>query len=372
MTITDPHQHVHPTPETHLTPEEQEWVDAFMNDTTLFIGPDPEIMREHSIAKRSSLEDRVLKQKSDPLLADRIRRRLAGALDEAFEMCESMGAAPGAKWADLSVAVYTAAGDVAYMSNRGVIAFSAVLHHPIRHIIKYWKDEPTVGINPGDGFFHNDARFGMVHNTDQSMLMPVMREGEIIAWVGATIHEGENGACEPGGMPSGSETPFDDGLRGSPMKIVESGRLRRDLLTFLQHSTRDPKLMLADIKVKMGAVKRVMDIVDQAIEEHGVEPFVGAIRMTVERRCAGARPGARHDRPAAGPDLRAGGSRHLPRRVGAGNLRRRRRGDEEDARGRAAGSPQARQALLRVRRGVRQGGAAGGPGLLRLVGPGQR
>ncbi|MDN6124274.1 MAG: hydantoinase B/oxoprolinase family protein, partial [Brevibacterium sp.] len=194
----------------------------------------------------------------------------------------SMGAAPGAKWADLSVAVYTAAGDVAYMSNRGVIAFSAVLHHPIRHIMKYWKDEPSVGINPGDGFFHNDARFGMVHNTDQSMLVPVMREGEIIAWVGATIHEGENGACEPGGMPSGSETPFDDGLRGSPMKIVEKGKLRRDLLTFLQHSTRDPKLMLADIKVKMGAVKRVMDIVDQSIGEFGIETFVGSIRMTVE------------------------------------------------------------------------------------------
>ena len=60
----------------------------------------------------------------------------------------------------------------------------------------------------------------MVHNTDQSMLVPVMRDGEIIAWVGATIHEGENGACEPGGMPSGSETPFDDGLRASPIKIV--------------------------------------------------------------------------------------------------------------------------------------------------------
>ncbi len=276
------HAHVHPTPETHLTAEEQQWVNDFMNDTTLFLGPDPEIMRDHQIAKRTPLEQRVLQQETDPLLADRIRRRLAGALDEAFEMCESMGAAPGAKWADLSVAVYTASGDVCYMSNRGVIAFSAVLHHPIRHIMKYWKDEPTVGVRPGDGFFHNDARFGMVHNTDQSMLVPVMREGEIIAWVGATIHEGENGACEPGGMPSGSETPFDDGLRASPIKIVEEGKLRRDLLTFLQHSTRDPKLMLADIKVKMGAVRRVLDIVDRAIEEFGVEPFVGAIRMTVE------------------------------------------------------------------------------------------
>src|SRR3546814_6894890 len=45
----------------------------------------------------------------------------------------------------------SAEGDVSYLSNRGVIAFSAVLHHPIRYIMKNWKDEPTVGIRPGDG-----------------------------------------------------------------------------------------------------------------------------------------------------------------------------------------------------------------------------
>jgi acetone carboxylase alpha subunit len=265
-----------------LSEQEQQWVDKFMDETTLFLGPDPAIMRHHEIMPRTAYEEKCISEGIDPIEIDRIRKRLAGALDEAFEMCESMGAAPGAKWADLSCAVYTAEGDVTYLSNRGVIAFSAVLHHPIRYIMKNWKNEPTVGINEGDGFFHNDSRFGMVHNTDQSMLVPVIRGGIIIAWVGATIHEGENGACEPGGMPSGSETPFDDGLRASPIKIVEKGQLRRDLLTFLQHSTRDPKLMLADIKVKMGAVRRIMETVDRLIDEVGQETFVASLRITVE------------------------------------------------------------------------------------------
>jgi N-methylhydantoinase B/oxoprolinase/acetone carboxylase alpha subunit len=172
-------------------------------------------------------------------------------------VCEAQGAAPGAM-GRLTTAIYTAAGDVSYLSCHGVIAFSAILHHPIRYIMKYWKDEPTVGVHEGDGFIHNDARFGNVHNTDQSMIMPIVHNGEIVAWVAATIHEGENGACEPGGMPSGSETAFDDGLRMSPFKIVERGHLRRDLLTFLQHSVRDPKLQLADLKVKIGSVRRIM------------------------------------------------------------------------------------------------------------------
>lgn len=265
-----------------LTTQEQEWVSQFMDETTLFLGPDPEIMRSHQITERSALEDACIAKGVDALQVDRIRKRIAGALDEGFEMCEAMGAAPGAKWGDLTTAIYTAQGDVAYLSCHGVIAFSAILHHPIRYIMKYWKDEPTVGIKPGDGFIHNDARFGNVHNTDQSMITPIMRDGEIIAWIAATIHEGENGACEPGGMPSGSESPFDDGLRMSPFKIVEEGELRRDLLTFLQHSVRDPKLQLADLKVKIGAVNRIIERIDTVIDEVGTDSFIAALRMTVE------------------------------------------------------------------------------------------
>ncbi|BCT77435.1 hypothetical protein SCMU_32770 [Sinomonas cyclohexanicum] len=282
MTIVNDDRIEAAAPKAQLTSQEQEWVEKFMDETTLFLGPDPEIMRSHSIADRSPYEDACIAQGVDRLEAERIRKRIAGALDEGYEMCEAQGAAPGAKWGDLTTAIYTAAGDVSYLSCHGVIAFSAILHHPIRYIVKYWKDEPTVGINPGDGFIHNDARFGNVHNTDQSMIMPIIRDDQIIAWVAATIHEGENGACEPGGMPSGSETAFDDGLRMSPFKIVEGGHLRRDLLTFLQHSVRDPKLQLADLKVKIGAVNRIMQRIDTLIDEVGVETFVAALRMTVE------------------------------------------------------------------------------------------
>jgi N-methylhydantoinase B/oxoprolinase/acetone carboxylase alpha subunit len=63
---------------------------------------------------------------------------------------------------------------------------------------------------------------------------------------------------------------------------VEKGELRRDLLTFLQHSVRDPKLQLADIKVKIGAVQRIQERVDSIIDEVGIETFVAALRVTVE------------------------------------------------------------------------------------------
>ena len=99
-------------------------------------------------------------------------------------MMEQTGAAPGAKWGDLTSAVYSASGDLIHISTGGVLAFASVLHYPVRFIKKYWIDEPTVGIHDGDGFIHNDARYGNIHNTDQSMIMPVFHDGELIAWVG--------------------------------------------------------------------------------------------------------------------------------------------------------------------------------------------
>ena len=36
-----------------LSEQEQQWVDKFMDETTLFLGPDPAIMRHHEIMPRT-------------------------------------------------------------------------------------------------------------------------------------------------------------------------------------------------------------------------------------------------------------------------------------------------------------------------------
>src|SRR3546814_11707378 len=77
-------------------------------------------------------------------------------------------------------------------------------------------------------------------NTDQSMMMPLYYKGELVCWLSATIHEGEDGACEPGGMPAAAESKYDEGTKMSPFKVVENFKLKRDLVTFLQNSVRDP------------------------------------------------------------------------------------------------------------------------------------
>jgi len=262
--------------------EEIELIQKFLNDTTLFLSPDPEIMQNHDLMPRTEDEERAIKSCPDTHVIAKIRDRIQSGCDEGYEMVEQMGAAPGAKWGDVITGVYSASGDLAIASAGGVLIFSALVHHPIKFIIKNFMNDPTVGVNEGDGFIHNDSRYGNVHNTDQSMIIPIFHDGKLVCWVASTVHEGENGAIEPGGMPSMAESPSDEGLKMSPFKVVENYEIKRDILTFLQNSVREPKLQYEDMKVKLFACLRIKQRLEETFKTDGPDALVSTLRLTME------------------------------------------------------------------------------------------
>ncbi|MDA8102659.1 MAG: hydantoinase B/oxoprolinase family protein [Nitrospiraceae bacterium] len=261
--------------------DDKSLVEKFLEENVLFLGPDPEIMNSHKLAPESARETRALEAFTDPEVVNLVRHKLQTACNESFDMVEQMGAAPGAKWGDLISGVWTASGDLALSSMGGVLLFSVLTQHPVKFILKYWANEPTVGIHEGDIFMHNDARYGNIHNTDQSIVIPVFHQGELICFTGAIVHEGENGATEPGGMPSAAESPFDEGLKMSPLKVGENYTFRRDLMTFLQNSVREPKLQLEGMKAKLYAAMRMKERVEDAVAEYGVDAVVATLRRTL-------------------------------------------------------------------------------------------
>lgn len=265
------------------SPEDQALRDAFLAQNILFHGPDPDIMANHHINPRSDEEERILgKDGLDPHLVNQVRGRLVAALDESNTMLEQMGAAPGAKWGDIVAAIFTPTGDLSMIAPKGVVGFAGCCHYPIKFIIETWADEPTVGIKDGDGFIHNDARYGGIHNTDQSTIMPLYYKGNLVAWLSATIHEGENGSIEPGGMPAAAESKFDEGLKMPPFKVIENFEIKRDLQTFLQNSVRDPKLQYEDMAVKLHSILRLRKRVEAIMDEFGPDVLVGTMRQHIE------------------------------------------------------------------------------------------
>lgn len=247
-----------------------------------FLAPDEEIMRNHRMLPRTAREERVLAEPGKEYLYDEIRRFLQGALDDNFEITENMIVAPAARFGDLTTAIFTAAGDHAMASTKGVIGFCGCIHYPIRFIRKYYENDPQVGLREGDGFLFNDPFYGGMHPPDQSSFMPVFHEGELIAWVCCGLHQGEDGAKEPGGMGPAMESPYDEGLKMPPIKVGEQYKLRTDILTFLQNSTRDPRMLGADIKTRFATCQRLEVAVKRAIATYGVDAVVGSLRQNIE------------------------------------------------------------------------------------------
>jgi acetone carboxylase, alpha subunit len=130
-------------------------VERFLAQTVMFYGPDRGILADHSLAPRSPAEQRAMAQYADPHMIAVLRGKLEVVADEAFDQLKQTGAAPGAKWGDLIAGIFTASGDLAIVSSGGVLVFSVVCQPVVRYIMKYWLNEPTVGVRPGDIFMSN-------------------------------------------------------------------------------------------------------------------------------------------------------------------------------------------------------------------------
>jgi len=258
-------------------------LEQFMDETVAFYGPDRVILADHKLAPRTALEERAMGVHRDPHEISLVRSKLEVTLEEAFDQLEQTGAAPGAKWGDLIAGIFTAEGDLAVASAGGVLIFSVVCQPIIRFIVKYWVNEPTVGVHPGDVFMSTDPRFGNIHLPDQNMIVPVFNDREeLMAWAVVIVHEGENGAIEPGGMPSAAESVYVEGVRMPPVKVGEKYRLRRDIVTWLQNSVRDPMMQIQDMKIRLSTCLKIKERIEAIVREYSWEALVATMRWTLE------------------------------------------------------------------------------------------
>lgn len=261
---------------------EQAMVDKFVNDNVSFIGPDLEIQSNHHINERTAREEEVLKDGVDPHLMSDIRSNLQSALDETFSIAEMTVASPAASCGDMSTGYFNPGGDLFLGSTFGVAGFTVSLHYTIRWIMKYLDKDPTVGIKPGDGFLINDCHYGGIHSPDQHLFMPIFDGDEHVAWSVCAMHEGEIGAKDPGGMGPSIETPWDEGFRGSPFKLVENYKIKRDLATLVQNNSREPHIIMADFKARLSACMRLEKRYHEQVEQYGIDNIIAFGRTNIE------------------------------------------------------------------------------------------
>ena len=93
---------------------------------------------------------------------------------------------------------------------------------------------------PGDVLFHNDPAYDGSHIADWCMYKPVFDDDELVFWVVSKGHMADAGGPVPGSYNPSARDIFAEGLRVPPIKIVDEGRERSDILNMLVTNTQDP------------------------------------------------------------------------------------------------------------------------------------
>lgn len=161
-----------------------------------------------------------------------------------------------------------------------------LLHlNTVPRVIKYLiqnKFAQDVEFNDGDQFLCNDPVIASMHRMDMVLVAPFFYDGEHVAWLGNYGHVPEIGATEPGGHPMIAEDAYHEGICLTPIKIVERGKVRRDLVEMLTRVVREPRLMELDTKAKIAANERTRKNLKKIIDDFGIDFYQAASKKLLD------------------------------------------------------------------------------------------
>ncbi len=187
----------------------------------------------------------------DPISFEIIRHKLHMVLEEAIAALENVSGSPiTAEGHDLMVSLYDADGNLML----GGVGF---LHHitsaaqAVKHLIAEFEGDP--GINENDVYFLNDPYVAALHAPDVYMISPIHDGGKRVGFVANFVHVTDIGSIDPGGFSPNARSVYQEGFQTRGLKLVEGGKLRRDLLETILNMVRDPEMVQLDLRSQLAA-----------------------------------------------------------------------------------------------------------------------
>jgi len=108
------------------------------------------------------------------------------------------------------------------------------------------------GINPDDMFIVNDPWYGAAHQNDVVIAAPLHQQEKLVGWTACMAHQLDVGAMTPGGFTAGAREVYQEGIRFPPVKLVEGGKLRKDIFNIFLNNVRVREVAL-DLKGQIAA-----------------------------------------------------------------------------------------------------------------------
>jgi N-methylhydantoinase B len=180
---------------------------------------------------------------------------------------------------DYMTALFDSQGN-ALMVGAGIVFHGASTVDAVRYINKNYSEDP--GINDGDVFIANDPYVAAAHQPDIAVITPIFYEGELIAWSASCAHVADTGGIDPGGMCPRATEVFHEGLRTAGLKIIEKGKIKKDVWDTLLNMVCDPGGVGLDIKAEIAAGSTAKQRISELVGEFGLDSFKMICRQIIE------------------------------------------------------------------------------------------
>ena len=133
----------------------------------------------------------------------------------------------------------------------------------------------------GDCFLTNHPyHSGCPHSSDMVVVMPVIAEGEVMAFCASMGHKVDIGGQSPGSRNAVERDLFGEGLQILPVKFMDRRTPHPEVVQFLRANTRTPELVLGDLEAQAGAlwsigVRRIGHVVEAYGKQAVLDAFEG-------------------------------------------------------------------------------------------------
>ena len=209
-----------------------------------------------------------------------LRHRLWYINDEgALTISRLSGSPVATEVFDMNTGLMTSDGDLVYIDNF-ICAQATTLAPHVRHLLKEYADDP--GFGPEDSWLCNDPYVSVCHQNCVQIVGPIFWEGELVAWTGASLHVIDVGGPTAGQVQVDAADIFGEQPLIGPIRIVEDGRLRKDVEATYLLNSRLPDLLALDLRAKIAATQVIRSRLLETFGEFGVETVLAAMADVID------------------------------------------------------------------------------------------
>jgi N-methylhydantoinase B len=216
----------------------------------------------------------------DPITLEIVESSLQAIGDEMFAVLRKTAmSAIIYEVLDMGTGLTDGEGNLA-SSGAGIPSFVGVLDKAVKRIV----EENPGDVEPGDVFVTNDPFYGGVtHLNDVVLALPVFSDGRLVAWTANIAHWNDVGGMAPGSISTDAREIFQEGLRLPAVKLVSRGEPIRSVFEIMRTNSRLPDFLHGDLWAGIAAARVGERRILELVRRYGVDTFVEALRLFMDR-----------------------------------------------------------------------------------------